>query len=1156
MNSERTERNIENILKTFDDYPIQEASTKLLNALGYDSGRTGSDGADKERFDRIIAAALETTNPTDKLCIHDWQDFHIIFQVGDDEINASLNPDQLRLFDSTTNIDDNNSRSYMFVAVSLSGEHYTRTQLADITRFINKDFQKSIMVMFRYSDLLTLSVINRRPDERQTTIPTSQRRQVLEKVTLLKDIQLRVLPKRAHTKILAELHLHRLTEHEDVSNFDTLHDKWNKILDTEPLNREFYGKLFDWYKLVVAECKFPDNANEFQAVRLITRLLFIWFLKEKIEKIELVPSNLFVKEKVQTYLKNFNLETSDYYQAILQNLFFATLNTPMDDRNFGTETNTYHYDDLLNNPDDFLERLKQVPFVNGGLFDCDMVQECFTDDRNDRQKLHVPAKFFFDTKQGIFPLFDHYKFTVEEHTPIEQEVALDPELLGKVFEHLLAEINPDTQKMAESARKQTGSFYTPRAVVDYMIDEALVAALSQRCHPTDGNMELWNERLHYLLDHEQICDDAKEWFDDQETDEIMATISELKILDPAVGSGAFPMGMLQKLTLALRRLDPDNTHWKRLQKKRAVKRTEQAFDSPSKEDRDAQLTEISNIFERYHDSDFGRKLYLIQNSIFGIDIQPVACQIAKLRFFISLVIEQKIDKNAENMGIKPLPNLETRFVTADTLIRLKKQIRLFTTEKALKLYQQLWDNREQHFHATTQQRRHECKQKDKRLREQLVVELRQFGASEGDLDKIAEWDIDDQNASANWFDLKLMFGITDGFDVVIGNPPYSKSANVPKERSEQLKEHYGWSGDLYDYFIFAGFDLVSKQGIFTYIANDSYVTFSTKHKIRDLFLHHRLLHLVKAPANTFEATIYTAIFILLKSKAENTHTYDSGEMILPDFKYRSNGKVKYKTIYQVPDYKFLLSAENIWVLRLFAHEKVEKYCLVLDTGIHSGNVRPKIFFKENNGERHRLLQGRQIQKYLVQWDSPDAQYKFCDINYEPLPIPGIGKGGRPSSKNEYWSCIGIENHHQPERLLMRQTDDDLIVAYHSETELGRFYTDNTLFTILPKSNKTHLKFLLALFNSRLLNFIYHSISQEQGKSQAQVKVKVVRKLPVVVPSEEEQQPIIALVNEILEAKAANPEADTTDKENKIDELLYALYGLTSDEKSLVEKAEN
>ena len=213
---------------------------------------------------------------------------------------------------------------------------------------------------------------------------------------------------------------------------------------------------------------------------------------------------------------------------------------------------------------------------------------------------------------------------------------------------------------------------------------------------------LGDERLRYLFDYAKIFDDANEWFDDTETDAIVKTISELKILDPAVGSGAFPMGMLHKLTLALRRLDPDNTRWEALQKQLALKRTEIAYDTQDDQTRRDELIEIDDTFKRYRDSDFGRKLYLIQNSIFGVDIQPIACQIAKLRFFISLAIEQQPDSGADNFGIKPLPNLETRFVAADTLIGLKAQMTL-KSQKASQLEQALLNNREKHFHATTRQ---------------------------------------------------------------------------------------------------------------------------------------------------------------------------------------------------------------------------------------------------------------------------------------------------------------------------------------------------------------------------------------------------------------------------------------------------------------------
>ena len=1210
MNADITiKQNIENALNNFPDDKqlLREAATKLLNTLGYYSKRVGNDEIDNERLDRLFESALDTANPSDKLCIDDWQSFFQIMQVTDDEINQQRTPERLTPFESTQ-IDDALRTSYMFVTVQLTKNTYTRTQLADITRFINKEFEKSIMVIFRYGDVLSLAIINRRPNLRNTT------KQVLEKVTLIKDINLDS-PKRAHIDIVSELHLRRLIENEGVRNFDTLHKAWEGILNTEPLNRKFYTELYKWYEWAVKAAMFPTDENrvikpEEHVIRLITRLLFIWFLKEK----GLVGNELFSKAQVRNLLKAEDFDSGDsYYRAVLQNLFFATLNTEINKRAFSKETydtnrdfSCYRYKKQMDDPDKLLSLFAQTPFINGGLFDClDTFKatgkesyriDCFSDKQY--HKLSVPNCLFFDENRGLFSLLEHYKFTVEENTPVDQEVALDPELLGRVFEHLLAEYNPETREIASSARKETGSYYTPRAIVDYMVEEALVATLSRKCQSTDSNEIPWDERLRYLLDYAQMFDDASEWFDDRETNAIVRTISELKILDPAVGSGAFPMGMLHKLTLALRRLDPDNTRWEALQKQLAGERAADAFNTQNQQERDDELTEISATFERYRDSDFGRKLYLIQNSIFGVDIQPIACQIAKLRFFISLAIEQEPDRDVENFGIKPLPNLETRFVAADTFIGLdiSETEGLFQNDTVQQLLKEIDVIHEKFFLASNRGQKRKLEEQEDNRRERLEKELERqrkewieiqqaeierkiaqlpnpeqrgwlrekeqkayesrkekFEASFEDARKIAQWKPYDQNKKAAWFDPEWMFGITEGFDIVIGNPPYSKSENVPDDRSEQLTAYYGYGGDLYDYFIFAGFKLVSEQGVFTYIANDSFVTFSTKRRIRDLFLENQLMHLVKAPANTFEASIYTAIFILSKSTADNQHSYMSAEMNFPDFEYISSGEVQYSTIYKIPDCKFLLSAKNDWVLKLFALENVEEYCEVLDTGIHSGNVRSKIFFSEDNGSGHRLLQGKQIQRYSIQWDSSKAKYMFCDVNYEPLPIPGIGRRGKPSKRNEYWKfCGDIENHHQPERLLMRQTDDDLIVAYHSEAELGRFYTDNTLHTILPKSQKTNLKYFLALFNSRLMNYVYHSISQEQGKSQAQVKVKVVRELPVVVPSEDEQRPIIALADEILEAKSADPNADTTEQEEKIDKLVCTLYGLTDDEKAIVE----
>ena len=197
--------------------------------------------------------------------------------------------------------------------------------------------------------------------------------------------------------------------------------------------------------------------------------------------------------QVGRLLKGFKPDFGDsYYRAVLQNLFFATLNTEIEKRRFSKGTRNdhrnfslYRYKVQISHPDKLLALFGRTPFINGGLFDClDNFKgsnkggyriDCFSDEHYD--KLSIPNKLFFHDERGLISLLKHYKFTVEENTPIEQEVALDPELLGKVFENLLAAYNPET---GETVRKQTGSYYTPRAIVDYMVEEALVATLTQQ----------------------------------------------------------------------------------------------------------------------------------------------------------------------------------------------------------------------------------------------------------------------------------------------------------------------------------------------------------------------------------------------------------------------------------------------------------------------------------------------------------------------------------------------------------------------------------------------------------------------------------------------------------------------------------------------------
>ena len=1113
-------------------------------------------------------------------------------------LTKQITPEQGNLFESS-GIDDMLRTSYMFVAVQLSEDTYTRTQLADITRFINKEFQKPIMVIFRYGAVLTLAIINRRPNLRDRT------RQVLEKVTLIKDIHLDS-PKRAHIDIVSDLYLHRLIENEGVNNFDTLDKAWEGILNTEELNKQFYRKLFTWYEWAVKEATFPTDENrvikpEEHVIRLITRLLFIWFIKEK----GLVADELFKKAQIQDFLKEDVFDSGDsYYRAVLQNLFFATLNTEIDKRRFSTQTrkdhrnfSVYRYESQMDDSDRLLELFAETPFINGGLFDClDTFTEtggggCRIDCFSDRQyrKLSIPNCLFFDEEQGLIPLLEHYKFTVEENTPIDQEVALDPELLGRVFENLLAAINPET---GETARKMTGSYYTPRAIVDYMVEEALIATLSQKCQPSEDNEIAWEERLRYLFDYAQMFDDASVWFDDRETVDIVKTISEFKILDPAVGSGAFPMGVLHKLTLALRRLDPDNNRWEALQKELAGKRAAAAFNTQNQQERDDELTEISETFERYRDSDFGRKLYLIQNSIFGVDIQPIACQIAKLRFFISLAIEQEPDKDAGNFGIKPLPNLETRFVAANTLIGLKLQMS-FKNHKVVNLEQELYNNREKHFHATTRQQKRDCKTEDKRLRAELALELKELGAFADDADNIAQWDIYDQNEIAEWFDPELMFGVTDGFDVVIGNPPYIQ-LQKDNGRLGNLYQDAGFdtfarTGDIYCLFYEKARQLLKNRGHVCLITSNKWMRAGYGKKLRDYFVvFTQPVQLLDMGPDVFDATVDTNI-LLFQNIRLDVHAAFRAVSLGADFDRQTGNISRYLidngTSMDMPDtgkpWAILSSAEMDLKRKIEAVGKpLKDWDINIYRGIVTGCNEAFIIDEEKREQLIEqdpksaeiikpLLRGRDIKRYYARpsgfyilatgydLDIPKrypAIYEHLETIGEQIDsgiIKTKGKGlfERDDQGENWWNlrACAYYSEFDKEKIVWKRIGSILRFAYSQHSV---FCLDSTCIAIGQK-----VKYLTAVLNSPVSHYQLFNLAPKTGTGDLIVSVQAIE--PILVPPiTEENQGIVTeienKVDEILAAKAADPDADTSNLENEIDRLVYGLYDLTDDEIAIVE----
>jgi adenine-specific DNA-methyltransferase len=654
----------------------------------------------------------------------------------------------------------------------------TRSQLAEISRAFNREFMYTpVTILYRYGEYIALA-----NSERSAYKAKYREGEKVGKVSLLRDIRFNE-PHTGHLQILQGL-----VVPDKITTFKDLYKHWTDVFSVNVLNKKFYQELSNWYFWAIKNVTFPGEPSLEEAIiqgkdykellqeqkatnviRMLTRLLFVWFMKEK----KLIPEELFDLERIKSDILNqitpyqevgmfteHNKE-SVYYKAILQNLFFATLNCPikadsadkrergfrLDGTNRGIDY-LMRYKKYFKNSEAFLARVNEVvPFLNGGLFEClddkdnNVYVDGFTDNKKGGDQLIVPDYLFFGLEEetdlseiigiadkknkiaavkGLINILKSYKFTITENTPIEEEVALDPELLGKVFENLLASYNPETKT---TARKQTGSFYTPREIVNYMVDESLIAYLKNKIQSADtvltelgqsqaklfgdegkvgqtrlmgqhSGSELKNdEKLLDNLLHNLVSYNPENPFAryPKTSKIILEHLDTCTILDPACGSGAFPMGILQKMVHILHKLDPDNRIWKEVQIDKAKKESDEAFDIADKKVRENRLIEINEAFDLdTNNPDYARKLFLIENCIYGVDIQPIATQISKLRFFISLVVEQNVDENNDNnFGIRPLPNLETKFVAANTLIGIEKKNTLFSTNEIKELEKNL-----------------------------------------------------------------------------------------------------------------------------------------------------------------------------------------------------------------------------------------------------------------------------------------------------------------------------------------------------------------------------------------------------------------------------------------------------------------------------------
>lgn len=808
------------------------------------------------------------------------------------------------------------------------------------------------------------------------------------------------------------------------------------------------------------------------------------------------------------------------------------------------------------------------------------------------------ARYKRATVRGLIHIFSRYNFTVTEATPLDQEVALDPEMAGKIFENLLAAYNPET---ATTARKATGSYYTPREIVDYMVDEALIAYLETSLSSRKPQIHTDETRMNNLptsirenlcpsvanipfeqkLRHLLAYNDEPHQFSPDEVKTLIVAIDNLKALDPACGSGAFPMGLLHKLVHILGKLDPRNQQWKERQIARvqeAMRAAEKIEDATIRErtlkDLEHQIASIEDAFAR-GELDYGRKLYLIENCIYGVDIQPIAVQIAKMRFFISLAIEQKPDPTQPNLGIRPLPNFETKFVAANTLMGIEQLGQLVLSKDLVDAKEaELRQVRGRHFTARTSATKAHLRELDAKIRAEISELLRQARLPHETAEKLANWNPYDQNTSADFFDPEWMFGIRDGFDIVIGNPPYLNVELVSTEQKAYFAEHYRTFYKRYDVFgLFYEAALTkhtTRDGTVAFIVPQQIANNLSYKKLRDLILENRWLREVLYLGDKVFQAANNDVCVLFLTKSGN----DSIRLVQAlDFDRRTTTIVPGDHFHRygnVISFSGDASGETIFA-KMFSSDRWRiKDRFSVFQGIVTGNNEAFLptagQIREAKIEKallHPVLLGRDFEKWVIR--STDRRIIYLDADTDITKYPNTERWlqtfrAELKKRREcvrgiipwfslQWPRVKSELDRVPKILVQRTRNPRLKTRIVATIDEQGVYGMESIIFIIPRLPDAPIYYLLAVLNSTLINHLYATKFLNVA-----VKAEYLKETPIPNASKRDQDTLTDLARRILAAKRADPNADVSALEREIDQNVYRLYGLTPEEIKIVEES--
>jgi len=914
------------------------------------------------------------------------------------------------------------------------------------------------------------------------------------------------------------------------------------------------------------------------------------FIRTKLELDKILKRDKRVKEEFE----NKNINTVDFSKKLLGQIVFLYFlqkkgwfgvekgkgwgSGPKDfirrlyNRDFGNYKNFFNdileplfYEALRrdrSSDDHYYSRFNcKIPFLNGGLFDpinnydwvkTDIIlpNELFSNSNKTKEG---------DIGDGILDVFDRYNFTVNEEEPLEKEVALDPELLGKIYEKLNAirKDNFDEYQKALSSGEETkfnkdyGVYYTPREIVHYMCKESLINYLETELNGkiSHDDLEKFSQMADIILETEKTAIEKERKIQNGEikttkyesqipesirnnAKEIDELLENIKICDPAVGSGAFPIGMMHEIV---------------------------------------KLRRLLSIYLGKDVNSYDLKRHAIENSLYGVDIDSGAIETCKLRFWLSLIVDEEDFKN-----IKPLPNLDYKVVCGNSLLG-------FPENWGSPIEKEIEDLMDKYFNETNPQKKAELKKKiDEKIKWRLEQSEKNFGY------KIN-------------FDFKLFFQRVfrekNGFDIVIANPPYVRHERI-KHLKPQLEKHYrdfyNSTSDLYTYFYRKSYDILQGNGILCFISSNKWMRAKYGNKLRN-FLRDNTAVLKIIDFNgyrVFEQTVDTNIILFRKERPANWHTVNFVEIKSDVKNVIEYINQNWQTIPQekLSDNAWTLTDENILALK----EKIERIGRPLkdwDVRIYRGvltgyneafiidtETRNRILANcKDEEERKRteeiikpVLRGRDIGKYYYKWVGLwlicTFPSKRIDINKYPALIEYLASFGKRLLQD------GKSGHRKKTLNQWFETQDN--IAYYPEFEKekivwqhvsGRYefayvpagiYLTNALFMITGE--RSNLKYLIGILNSKFADYLLLLFTNLTTLGQyaygAKYKFEQLPILPLTPQNQPIANQIITLVDQILSAKKQNPEADTTHLEKEIDQLVYQLYGLSKGEIKIIEES--